>query len=372
MPGSIEKIIVHYDNNGDDSKREQDAKRQAREILSRIKRAVSINPNIIIGLTYSANSGQTWDIQKDIRDGEVGFPEITGGAQANVLTHLRTLIYEEAENQHLRGHLRIIPITTMLGHSTYAGNIVAYSKSDNIHDQDHVTRDITNVRNFINEENHHLMIWGNQDNEYAIGGYNAGPASPKIEWARAQLASLYHNCLNKVTDNQGSHRVENGGSNQVVQSQEHPVHRRPRNVAEVRDCPVVKGRRKRVMGDNASVSFDPEEKMLEEEDPLITAGDRDPFIIALEDSHKKNGGLWDNRDAVNPVDEVRALMENYESKAEKNNGAQQKREALHHYMENTLDKSSPFYHSFKELEDDEIAEELQFYEIEGFKKEYNI
>ena len=160
--GRFQAFRVDYqDGNGNSI----NAYAQARQILAEVQRLAVANPNIKVGITYSANHNQTNVIRQAYGDRwENRDPRLTGiegDNQAKVIKNLETLL-QVVQYQHLQKNFRILPITTM-------------TNDGSSFDTDWINRDLQYIDDF-NKQGNIVLGWQNQDTQknlarpFAIGG----------------------------------------------------------------------------------------------------------------------------------------------------------------------------------------------------------
>lgn len=133
------------------------ADEQAREILAEAKKQLAAGASGV-GITYSANWGQTHAIRQVYADG--GWDTHTDGDnQATVMKAMETL--EGGEFAELQGKLRIVPITTMNYGSFPSGTTM----------DDVIDEDIAAIKALI-AGGWTILGWINQkgSTHYAVGG----------------------------------------------------------------------------------------------------------------------------------------------------------------------------------------------------------
>jgi hypothetical protein len=119
-----------------------------------------------VGLLYSANYGQTREIESVYRAG-AWHTGTTGSNQATVVAAIEVLLADEFAS--LQGRLHILPITTMNAYTDPVPDWNADVLRGIVHS------DLTRVRAYL-EAGWHVLGWQNQDtidnpkHPYAIGG----------------------------------------------------------------------------------------------------------------------------------------------------------------------------------------------------------
>ena len=136
-----------------------DINRQAIVILQKVQEEKNLNPNVVVGITYSANDGQTAAIRKASKQNEA-LPQITGVNQAKVMERVRNLLLTDAW-QHLKRNFWILPITT-----TFYGR----EQPRNREFIGIVKNDLDKISAFEQNPNHVVLLWRNQELDYAVGG----------------------------------------------------------------------------------------------------------------------------------------------------------------------------------------------------------
>lgn len=134
---------------------------QAREILRIVDELHQAGAQKV-GLTYSANTGQTAKIRQNYKDG-VWLTNTSGADQAAVVKHIETLLRTSAY-KHLQQVFRILPISTI----HYAGGGGASVPEVAV-----VEADMTAIEKFIAAPNTHVLGWQNQNTpteQYGVGG----------------------------------------------------------------------------------------------------------------------------------------------------------------------------------------------------------
>lgn len=162
---------------------------QAILILKEAQRLIS-NGSKGVAITYSANYGQTYEIEKTYFAG--GWKTGTSGAnQAEVMTVMETAM-GSAPYDSLQGKMRILPITTMNGAPG------ASPWDDDIH-MGIVTTDLNRIRIYL-EVGWNVLGWqnqktvGNLEHPYAVGGGIASlppRISDKIQGTLIDFAKKY-------------------------------------------------------------------------------------------------------------------------------------------------------------------------------------
>lgn len=157
--GYFRAIEVHF------SKKPDDAKRQAVYILDHIRQLRLEEPELIVGLTYSANENQTIRIRETYQKDEWN-TQTNGSNQATVIAAIENLL--ATDYQDLQSAFRILPITTIPTqekHQSQSGRAAL------------LTEDLEAIRQFSAKPNHVVLAWQNQlkndrsqFNKYAIGG----------------------------------------------------------------------------------------------------------------------------------------------------------------------------------------------------------
>lgn len=149
-----------------------EAIRQAKEILARVKKELEADPSKKVGIIYSANNGQIAPIHRANADGS-GISGIDDVNQAAVMREVENLLKQD-ENKDLKGKFQIMPIATL----------------DDSRDpippgdpkwKEYLDRDLAYIDKFI-AGGGVLLGWQNQDandekpkQKFAIGGGVAGP-----------------------------------------------------------------------------------------------------------------------------------------------------------------------------------------------------
>lgn len=159
MPGTFIDFFQDYSRRNDAA--------QARDMLDRAAAAVSAGGKGA-AIVYSANYHQTLAIRAayDAGDWATG---IAGANQAAVMMALEALL-GDFEHEHLRGHMRIAPITTMSYPTAREPDHLAV-----------VREDLGRIRDLL-DEGWDVLGWMNQDSkpDYAVGGGVAGPMPAPI------------------------------------------------------------------------------------------------------------------------------------------------------------------------------------------------
>lgn len=157
--GYFRGIEVHF------SKEADDANRQAIFILDQIRQLRLNEPDLIVGLTYSANENQTIRIRDTYLKG--GWNTQTSGSnQAMVITAIENQL--AGDYQDLQTAFRILPITTI---PTQAEHQSESGRADLL------SQDLEAIRQFASQQNHVVLGWQNQHvndkanlSKYAVGG----------------------------------------------------------------------------------------------------------------------------------------------------------------------------------------------------------
>lgn len=157
--GYFRAIEVHYSNNADD------ANRQAIFILDHIRQLLLNEPELIVGLTYSANENQTIRIRETYANNNWN-TKTSGSNQAMVIAAIEKQLANDY--QDLQSVFRILPITTIptqAEHQSESGRAAV------------LTEDLEAIRQFASTPNHLVLAWQNQlkndrsqFSKYAIGG----------------------------------------------------------------------------------------------------------------------------------------------------------------------------------------------------------
>ena len=145
------------------------AKNQALNILEKARTLIN-DKAIGVAITYSANYGQTLQINKVYNEG--GWNTETSGAnQAEVMSNMELLL--ETTYKSLKTKIRIAPITTMNAYTNPLDPwrlFVSFRPVENI-----VNEDLKRIKNLL-EHGWTVLGWQNQDTAinieapYAIGG----------------------------------------------------------------------------------------------------------------------------------------------------------------------------------------------------------
>lgn len=165
---------------------------QAKAILDKTKELVANNTKGV-AITYSANYGQTRDIERVYLSG--GWNTQTGGAnQAAVIQDMENLL--ASTYQHLQGKIHIVPISTMNAYST-----PAIPWNDDVH-MGIVITDLDRIQNYL-KDGWSVLGWQNQDtvsnpvHPYAVGGGVASTfpkaISDKVQKTLISYAGEYKN-----------------------------------------------------------------------------------------------------------------------------------------------------------------------------------
>jgi len=155
VKGAFQGIMIKYkDANGYIS-----ADQQAIEILEEANKLME-NGAVGVAITYSANYGQTVDINQTYKNG--GWQvNISGANQADVMAKMESLLVTSYSN--LQGKMRIAPITTM------SYSIPPYGSSTH---EEVVKNDLKNIKDLL-DKGWTVLGWQNQDsgsNSFAVGG----------------------------------------------------------------------------------------------------------------------------------------------------------------------------------------------------------
>lgn len=157
--GYFRGIEVHFSKDADD------ANRQAIFILDQIRQLRLNEPELIIGLTYSANEDQTIRIRETYAKNEWN-TQTYGLNQAMVITAIEKQL--ASDYQDLQNVFRLLPISTIPTHAEHQ------SESGRA---DLLSEDLDAIRQFANEPNHVVLGWQNQHAndkayslKYAVGG----------------------------------------------------------------------------------------------------------------------------------------------------------------------------------------------------------
>ncbi len=160
MPGSdvakkdsiFVPTLITYKN------RKNPAEEQALIILNEVEKYLK-QGYTQVGITYSANDGQSEKIAQTYQKGG-WFTGTNGANQASVMHQLEQML--ATTHKHLQHAFRILPITT-----------IDYSGGNNVKPE-WLIRDVNNIHTFLNQPNHVVMGWQNEDtkpnNRYALGG----------------------------------------------------------------------------------------------------------------------------------------------------------------------------------------------------------
>jgi hypothetical protein len=177
--GYFRAIEVHF------SKKPDDAKRQAIYILDHIRQLRLEEPELVVGLTYSANENQTIHIRETYQKGEWN-TQTNGSNQATVIAEIEKQL--ATDYQDLQSAFRILPITsipTQEQHKSQSGRAAL------------LTEDLEAIRQFTNEPNHVVLAWQNQlkndrsqFSKYAIGGGVVDIAYEDNHYIQACLTEL--------------------------------------------------------------------------------------------------------------------------------------------------------------------------------------
>jgi hypothetical protein len=169
--GTTERFLVPFKNR---DKETISAEVQAKQILDRVQ-ALHKEGKQSIGLTYSANAGETRRIAEAYQDKNFD-TGVSGANQGKVIPEIAKLLKTPAY-QHLQQVFRIIPITTM-AYTTIGTKIAATDKE--------VGDSLTAATDFVTKGGH-LIGWINQDTpntEVAIGGGVAREVQTDIQKRR--------------------------------------------------------------------------------------------------------------------------------------------------------------------------------------------
>jgi len=124
-----------------------------------------------VGITYSANYGQTRKIEETYKRGD-WFTHTDGSNQAAVMCHMESLMRSN-QYKDLQGKLHIVPITTMDAHEGHpeSWNTQVHMKI--------VKTDLERIKTYL-EDGWDILGWQNQNtvndprHPYAVGGGIAG------------------------------------------------------------------------------------------------------------------------------------------------------------------------------------------------------
>ena len=138
---------------------------QAKAILTKAKELIG-NGAKGVGITYSANYGQTREIERIYFAG--GWKTQTRGAnQAEVICSMESLMVREYDS--LQGQVHILPITTM---NAYTDGVERWNEDVQL---GIVTTDLDRIKIYL-ESGWHILGWQNQStiknstSPYAVGG----------------------------------------------------------------------------------------------------------------------------------------------------------------------------------------------------------
>jgi hypothetical protein len=166
-------------------------KNQAEDILRTCSKLINKDGSKSVGIIYSANYGQTRDIEKVYFAG--GWNTQTGGAnQGAVISEMEALL--GSEYKELQGKMHILPITTMNAYTD-----AVHPWNENVH-LGIVITDLDRINNYL-QDGWDVLGWQNQDTEndrlnpYAIGGSISGQlptsVSDKIQSTLIGYAKKY-------------------------------------------------------------------------------------------------------------------------------------------------------------------------------------
>ena len=136
MPGIFLPFLLDFEKN--------DNKKQAQLILDEIN-FLYLKGYKKIGITYSANSGQTATIHRCYQN-NIWLTGTAGGNQADVMAEAELLL-QTAKYRHLQGVFQILPITTL----SYHGSLKGY-----------IPHDLKHISQFIQQDNRAVLGWQNQ------------------------------------------------------------------------------------------------------------------------------------------------------------------------------------------------------------------
>lgn len=165
------------------------SREQAEKILKKATELIA-NGAQGVAITYSANYGQTRDIEKTYSAGGWN-TQIFGANQAEVMYEMELLL--GSQYAALQGKMRIVPITTMDGYDDPDG-----PWNDDLH-LEIVTADLARIKTYL-ENGWTVLGWQNQhtvDNPthpYAVGGGIAilpQAISDKIQRTLMEYAETY-------------------------------------------------------------------------------------------------------------------------------------------------------------------------------------
>lgn len=146
-----------------------------------------------VGITYSANHDQTEKINQDYKNGQ-WYTGTSGANQADVMSHVESLLKTDSRYAHLQSVFRILPITTC----EHEG---AATKVDEKKMDQWLDHDLQNVNNFMKQDKNVVIGWQNQltkDNKaapFAIGG---GVSQAQLT---AQQNQKIQTCLSQLHQN---------------------------------------------------------------------------------------------------------------------------------------------------------------------------
>ncbi|MDA9773773.1 hypothetical protein N9B82_02350 [Saprospiraceae bacterium] len=159
-PGKFLNFLLDYSQMSDDD--------QAKSILDKADQLIK-GGSTGVSITYSANYGQTVEIEKTYLAEE--WDTKTNGANQATVVHDMLKMMATSAYSHLQGKMRLAPITTMAGSTKYAQKIT----TDESFHLGIIATDLMRIKNSL-ETGWSVLGWQNQktvnsvDHPYAVGG----------------------------------------------------------------------------------------------------------------------------------------------------------------------------------------------------------